>query len=304
MERVKPKLKSKFIKNLGEYIFILPWIIGFTVFILIPFLCLLCFSFTKYDLLGTPKFIGLDNFKTIFTIDEKFYTSLRVTFEYVFTSVPLKLLVALIIAMLLNQKRKFLGIYRTVLYIPSIIGGSIAVSVMWGKLFSRDGAFNSILQVLFGIKTDISWVGDPRTALGSLVLLAVWQFGSPMIIFLAGLKNIPKSYYEAARVDGANTNQQFFKITLPLLTPIIFFNLINQIIGGFMAFTQGLVITNGGPLDKTLFYQIYVYRKGFEQFDMGYSAALSCIMLVIISIFTALIFKSSSSWVYYDSKEA
>ena len=225
-----------------------------------------------------------------------------VTFEYVAVAVPLRLLVALMVAMLLNRKRKMIGFYRTVFYIPSIIGGSIAVAIMWGNLFSRDGALNSVLKVIFGINPNISWIGDPRTALLSLILLAVWQFGSPMLIFLAGLKNIPTLYYEAATVDGANSIQKFFKITIPLLTPIIFFNLIMQMINGFMVFTQGLVITNGGPLDRTLFYQIYVYRKGFEQFDMGYAAALSCIMFLIILIFTAMIFRSSSSWVHYESK--
>jgi multiple sugar transport system permease protein len=303
MGKVHGKLRDKFVKDFGGYIFILPWVIGFTTLTLIPFVCLLFFSFTNYDLLGSPRFVGFENFKTIFTADEKFYTSLAVTFKYVFTAIPLRLIVALMIAMLLNQKRKSVGIYRTIFYIPSIIGGSIAVSVMWARLFSRDGALNSALALLLGTKPDISWVGDPRTALGSLVLLALWQFGSPMIIFLAGLKNIPSSLYEAADVDGANSFQKFKKVTIPLLTPIIFFNLIMQMIGGFMVFTQGLVITQGGPLDKTLFYQIYVYRQGFEMFKMGYASALSCIMLGIIVVFTALVFKSSSSWVYYDAKE-
>jgi multiple sugar transport system permease protein len=288
--------------NISGYLFILPWIVGFLSFTLIPFICLIYFAFTKYDMLSLPGWIGIDNFKAIF-IDEKFYTSMLVTFKYVFTAIPLKLFAALLVAMLLNQKRGLTGFYRTVFYLPSIIGGTMAAAVMWLNIFSRDGAINSIIHLVFGINPDISWVGDPRTAIWSLVLLAMWQFGSPMLIFLAGLKNIPSSYYEAASIDGANSGQQFLKITIPLLTPIIFFNLIMQIIGGFMVFTQGFVITKGGPLDTTLFYQLYVYRQGFEQFNMGYAAALSCIMLTIIAAFTALIFRSSSGWVYYESKE-
>jgi len=302
MKKDFKKFRSHFIENYSGSIYILPWIIGFTFFTLIPLLCLFYFAFTKYDLLSAPQFIGFDNFKDIFTSDPKFFTALKVTFKYVATAVPLKLFVALMVAILLNQKHKFIGLYRTAFYLPSIIGGSIAVAIMWSRIFSRDGAINSIIYLVFGFKPDISWIADPKTALASLVLLSVWQFGSPMLIFLAGIKNIPESYYEAAAIDGANSFQRFFKITLPLLSPIIFFNLIMQIISGFMTFTQGLVITNGGPLDKTLFYQLYVYRKGFEQFNMGYSAALSCIMLVIVAIFTAMVFKSSSAWVYYDGK--
>jgi multiple sugar transport system permease protein len=297
------KRKTSFKENFGGAVFILPWIIGFLVFTLIPFVCLIAFSFTKYDMLSAPKFIGLKNYINIFANDTKFLSALKVTFTFVIVSVPLKLAVALLVALALNTKHKFIGIYRTAFYIPSIIGGSIAVAITWSKIFARDGAFNAIIEKVFGINPNISWVGDPKTALASLILLAVWQFGSPMLIFLAGLKNIPISYYEAAEVDGAGPVRRFFKITLPLLSPIIFFNLVMQIISGFMNFTQGLVITNGGPLDKTLFYQLYVYRQGFEQFNMGYASALSCILLVIITCFASLIFKSSSGWVFYESKE-
>lgn len=286
----------------GGYAYVLPWMIGFTGLTFIPFLCLIYFSFTDYNLLGTPNWIGLENYITMFTADKKFFDSLKVTFTYVLFSVPLKLCAALLIAVLLTQKRKGINLYRTLFYIPSIIGGSVAVAVMWKNLFSRDGAFNAILGMLTGTTPDISWVADPRTALGSLIVMAIWQFGSPMLIFLAGLKNIPKSYYEAATVDGANSVQRFFKITIPLLTPIIFFNLIMQMINGFMVFTQGLVITNGGPLNKTLFYQLYVYQCGFKNFDMGYASALSCIMLVIVLILTMFVFRSSDAWVYYESK--
>lgn len=293
---------KRFREEYGGYIYIMPWIIGFFVLTLIPLISLIGLSFTDYDLMSAPKLVKLDNYIEIFTKDKKFLTSLKVTFLYAFTSVPLKLIVALLVAVLLNQKQRGINLYRTLFYIPSIIGGSIAVAIMWRNLFAREGAVNEIIQHIFGVNPDISWVGDPKTALGSLVLMAIWQFGSPMLIFLAGLKNISKSYYEAATVDGANAFHRFKNITVPLLTPIIFFNLIMQLINGFMAFTQGLVVTNGGPLDKTLFFQLYVYQKGFTTFDMGYASALSCILLVIIICLTSLVFKSSDGWVYYENK--
>ena len=284
------------------YLYILPWIIGFVGLTLIPFLFLFYFSFTDYNIVSSPKWTGLANYIKIFTQDPKVFVSLKATFIYVILSVPCKLATALIVAMLLNQKRKGIGIYRTLFYIPSIIGGSIAVAVMWKNLFSREGAVNSLIEMVFGVKPDISWIADPKTAMACLILLTMWQFGSPMIIFLAGLKNIPQSLYEAAELDGANKFHCFIKITLPMLSPIIFFNLIMQMINGFMVFTQGLVITNGGPLNKTLFYQLYVYQQGFKQFNMGYASALSCVMLAIILILTAFVFKSSDAWVYYESE--
>lgn len=286
---------------IGGDIFILPWVVGFLLLTLIPFICLIYFAFTHYTMLSAPRFIGLQNFKDIFK-DEKFYTSLGVTFKYAFIGMPIRLLIALLVALAFNTKHRLIGLYRTLFYLPSVVGASIAVAITWSLLFARDGAVNSMIQLIFGINPNFSWVADPKTALGSLILLAVWEFGSPMLIFLAGLKNIPVSYYEAARVDGAGTFTRFTHITIPLLTPIIFFNLVMQLISGFMTFTQGLVITNGGPLDKTLFYQLYVYRVGFEQFNMGYASALSCILLLIIAFFTSLVFKSSSAWVFYESK--
>lgn len=286
-------------ENAAGYGFILPWIIGFLGLTLIPMVCLIYFAFSKYDLLSAPRWIGLDNFTAIFH-DSKFYQSLKVTLKYVLIAVPLRLAVALGVAMLLNRGYRLIGTYRTLLYIPSIIGGSVAVAIMWSRIFSRDGAINFLLHSLFGIEMDRSWIADPDTAMYTLILLSIWQFGAAMVIFLAGLKNIPPMYYEAAVVDGANAFQKFLRITLPMLTPVILFNLVMQVIGGFMTFTQGLIITNGGPLDTTLFYQLYVYNRGFLFFDMGYAAALSCIMLVIVAVLTAFIFRSSRSWVHYD----
>ena len=225
-------------QSVAGYIFILPFIIGFLVFTIIPMISSLYLSFTDYSILGSPKWVGLKNYAKMFTKDSKYLKSLKVTFFYAFASVPLKLLMALVVAMIMTKKTKLTGIYRAVYYLPSIIGGSVAVAVMWKQLFSSSGVINSVLQAL-GLDVTISWIGNPKTAIWVLILLSVWQFGSSMLIFLAGLKQIPKSYYEAARVDGASAAKSFFKITLPLLTPTIFFNLVMQMINGFMVFNSG-----------------------------------------------------------------
>ena len=254
-------------QSVAGYIFILPFIIGFLVFTIIPMISSLYLSFTDYSILGSPKWVGLKNYAKMFTKDSKYLKSLKVTFFYAFASVPLKLLMALVVAMIMTKKTKLTGIYRAVYYLPSIIGGSVAVAVMWKQLFSSSGVINSVLQAL-GLDVTISWIGNPKTAIWVLILLSVWQFGSSMLIFLAGLKQIPKSYYEAARVDGASAAKSFFKITLPLLTPTIFFNLVMQMINGFMVFNSGYIITGGKPLNSTLFYALYLYEKAFSDYDM------------------------------------
>lgn len=287
--------------NVAGYLFILPWLIGFFAFTLIPILSSIYLSFTDYDLLSSPAFIGIENFVSIFH-DRQFWQALKVTFFFVFVSVPLRLIFALFVAMLLNNSSKAVPFYRTVYYLPSIMGGSVAVAVMWRRLFDSNGAVNSFLKML-SIDVNISWLGNPNTAIWTLIILAAWQFGSSMLIFLAGLKQIPVSYYEAAIVDGANPLHKFFKITLPMLTPVIFFNLIMQLINGFIAFTQAFIVTEGGPLDSTLFYALYLYQRAFKFYQMGYGAALAWILLVIIAVFTAITFKSSDRWVYYESKE-
>lgn len=305
--KVKLRKRKKSVRdfnNKAGYLFIMPWLFGFFIFTIFPMLSSLYYSFTKFDMVGSPKFIGLKNYVEIFTNDAKFYQALKVTALYAMTSVPLRLAFALFVALLLAQKRMFVGIYRAIFYIPSIIGGSVAVSVMWTQLFGVNGALNSILASLNVIKagTGIGWAGDPRTALWSLVILAAWQFGSPMLIFLAGIKQIPNSYYEAASIDGAGKWCQFTNITMPILTPIIFFNFIMQTVAGFMMFTQAFIITNGGPYDRTLVYALYMFQKAFTYYDMGYASALAWILLILISVVTGIIFKTSSCWVFYESK--
>lgn len=287
--------------NTAGYVFILPFIIGLVVFTAIPFFTSLYLAFTDYNVLSDPKWVGLDNFKKMFFEDELFWTSFKVTFKFALIQVPIKLTVALLVALVLARSTKLTGFYRAAFYIPSLMGGSVAIALLWKQLFSPKGVINQILG-FFGLPSDTAWLGNPKTALGTLIALGVWQFGSSMLIFLAAIKNIPQSYHEAAIVDGAGPVRRFFSITLPMLTPIIFFNLINQIIGAFQAFNSSYLITQGKPLNTTLYYGVHLYNKAFKQFEMGYGCAMAWFMLLVIALFTALIFRSSSAWVYYESE--
>ena len=285
--------------NKAGYLFLLPWLIGLVVITIGPMIASLYLSFTNYSLIQAPKWIGLDNYARMLT-DERLHNSLKVTFIYVLVSTPLQLAVALAIALLLNEGMKGLPFYRSVFYLPSMLGASVAIAVLWRQMFEVDGLVNQVLR-LFGFQATTSWIGDPSTALWTIILLHIWTFGSPMVIFLAGLRQIPGMYYEAASVDGASKWAQFRRITLPLLSPIIFFNLVLQIINAFQAFTQAYVVSNGtgGPSDSTMFYTLYLYQKGFVQFQMGYAASMAWLLLVIIGAFTAINFYFSKRWVFY-----
>lgn len=287
--------------NLAGYLFISPWLIGFFLFALIPIGMSLWLAFTNYDILGGWDYVGLSNFERMFTRDIRYGRSLAATFRYVLVAVPLRLIFALAIAMLLNTKRRGVYWYRAAFYIPSVIGSSVAVAVMWRQLFGVEGVANAVATSL-GL-SPVNWLGNPQTALWTLILLAVWQFGSPMLIFLAGLRQIPQEMYESASIDGANGWQKFKGITLPLLTPIIFFNLVMQMISGFKVFTQAFIVSGGAgaPLDTTLLYSLYLYIRGFSTFEMGYAAAMAWVMLGIIAVLTAISFKLSSLWVYYET---
>jgi multiple sugar transport system permease protein len=289
------------LNQLMGYLFISPWLIGFFVFTLLPIIASFVLAFTRYDILTPPEWVGLQNFQRMVE-DRRYWNAVRATFLYVFTAIPLRLIFALAVALLMNRAFRLVGLYRAVYYIPSLVGGSVAVAVMWRQIFGQEGLINSFLA-LFGVDGP-NWLGNPNTVLVPIIVLAVWQFGSPMLIFLAGLKQIPAELYEAAAIDGAGPLKQFIRITLPMLSPVIFFNLVMQIISGFMVFTQGIVIApGGGPLQRALFYSVYLYDKAFGQFEMGYSAAMAWVLLLIIGFFTAVIFKTSASWVFYDSKE-
>lgn len=279
-------------------VFTLPFTIGFLLFMIVPMGISLYYSFCKYDILSAPVFTGLDNFKTMFA-DETFYKSIKVTFFFAFVSVPLRLIFALLVAMLLLKTTKMTGFYRAAYYLPSIIGGSVAVAILWKRMFATDGVINKLLQAV-GIDCSFSWLGNTKTAIWVLIVLAVWQFGSSMLIFLSSLKQVPASLYEAADVDGANGISKFFKITLPLLTPTIFFNLVMQMINGSLAFTQSFIITQGKPMDSTLFYTVHTYFQSFKFYNTGYGAALAWVMLVLIGLITLALFATKRFWVYEE----
>ncbi|MFB9911915.1 carbohydrate ABC transporter permease [Rhizobium paknamense] len=301
MKAVDTPLQAALRRNAPGYLFLLPWFVGFFGLTLGPAIASLYLSLTDYNLLQSPNFVGLANYARIATADDKFATSLHVTLVYVVLSVPLKLVFALLVALLLNRGIRGLPVYRAIFYLPSLLGASVAISILWRQLFDGDGVVNILLWNLFGIEGP-SWISNPDTSLYTLVVLAIWQFGSPMIIFLAGLRQIPVDLYEAANLDGASKIRIFYKITLPLLTPVIFFNAVVQTIDAFKAFTPAYIISSGtgGPIDSTLFYTLYLYQEAFGYFRMGYAAALAWILVVIIALFTAFSFLTSRYWVHYD----
>jgi multiple sugar transport system permease protein len=281
------------------YAFLLPWF-GGMVFMVVPFFASLYLAFTDYDLLTPPRWAGLANFREMLG-DVKLHQSLKVTFIYTLVSVPASLAVALGVAMLLDRGVRGLAIYRSVYYLPSLLGGSVAIVMLWRYLFGYDGVVNDLLATA-GI-TGPAWTTDPDYALSTLILLHVWTFGAPMVIFLAGLRQIPAMYYEAAAMDGASRWRQFRSVTLPLLSPIIFFNLVQALIASFQTFTQSYVISNGsgGPAGSTLFFNLYLYQKGFAEFDMGYASSMAWLLLMIIAGFTAINFLAARFWVFYDN---
>lgn len=251
----------------------------------------LFYSFCDYNILKPAKWVGLENYAKLFQ-DAKFWKSLTVTLKYALISVPLKLVFALLVALLLLRNTPLTPFYRATYYLPSIMGASVAVSILWKRMFALDGLLNRLL----GIK--VPWLGQTSTALGVLILLSVWQFGSSMLIFVASMKQIPQTLYEAAEIDGANKPKVFFKITLPLLTSTIFFNLVMQTINGLLVFAQGQIITVGKPLNSTLFYVLYMYQQAFDFYKVGYSAALGWVLIAIVSLFTAFLFATKRFWVY------
>ncbi|WP_417721790.1 carbohydrate ABC transporter permease [Salipiger sp.] len=277
--------------------YLAPYIIGLLVFTAIPFLGSLYLSFTDYNLMSAPRWTGLENYIKLFTGDRTFRRSLTVTLIYVFSTVPLKLAFALFIAYILNYKLKFINFFRTAFYVPSILGGSIAIAVLWRYIFASEGLVNMVI-VWFGGEP-VNWFGDPTNALFTITLLRCWQFGSAMVIFLAALQSIDKSLYEAAAIDGAGKLHSFFFITIPLITPVIFFNLIMQMVQAFQEFNGPYIITQGGPLKSTYLLPLYIYDEAFKRFDMGYASAIAWVLFLIIMALTLVAFWSSKKWVYY-----
>src|SRR6266498_3139364 len=299
LRQKKPAGQKK--DNLAAYLFLSPWLLGLFLITIGPMLASLYLSFTDYNLIQAPKWIGLENFTRMLS-DERLHNSLRVTFTYVFVSVPLQLAVALLLAVVLDRGVRGMAFYRSIFYLPSLLGSSVAIAVLWRQVFGDAGLANQLLALL-GYHGP-SWITHPDYALSTLVILAVWQFGSPMVIFIAGLRQIPEDLYEAACIDGAGTLRRFRSITLPLLAPVIFFNLVLQAIDAFKPFTPAFIISGGtgAPIDSTLFYSLYLYIEAFSNFRMGYAAALAWMLLVIIALFTALAFWSARYWVYYEDE--
>lgn len=284
---------------LAGYLFLAPWFLGLIGITLGPMIASLWLSFTRYNLLSAPQWTGFSNYSAL-VHDPLFLTAVKVTLLYVGVSVPSQLAFALLLALVLNRGMRALGLVRAIYYVPSLLGSSVAIAIVWRTLFGYDGTIDRIVE-FFGWHNPPAWIDDPHTAIYTLVVLAIWQFGAPMIIFLAGLRNIPKELYEAASVDGARRFAQFRKVTLPLLSPLILFNLVLQVIASFQAFTPAYVISggSGGPANSTLFYTLYLYQQAFGQLNMGYGAAMAWLLLVAIALVTAAIFASSRRWVFY-----
>ncbi|MEV6519688.1 sugar ABC transporter permease [Micromonospora chalcea] len=290
-------------EGLAGYVFLSPWLIGLMGVTAIPMLLSLWLSFTDYDIL-TPlsevQWVGLANYERMFTADPSYWHAVRVTLTFALIAVPLKLAAALGVALLLNRAWRGVGLFRSLFYLPSLLGGSVALAIVWVNMFNRDGAFNSFLA-LFGVE-GLPWVSDPDWALETLMVLAIWQFGAPMVIFLAGLKQVPTELYEAAAVDGAGAWRRFRAVTLPMLSPVIFFNLVLETINGFQGFTAAFVLSNGtgGPVDSTLMYTLKLYISGFTDLEMGYASAMAWVFLAAIGVITAVFFSTGRFWVHYS----
>ncbi len=292
---MKRKLKRKQYMGL---LFIMPWVIGFLVLQLYPLVSSFYFSLTEYNIMSKPEFIGLQNYKKLLTADNDFWNSLRVTVIYTVFTVPGKLIVALMVAMVMNKNMKGINAIRTIYYLPSLFGGSIAVSILWKLMFQDQGIVNSILNV-FHIPS-VQWLGSTKMALPTIILLNFWQFGSAFVMFLAALKNVPADLYEAADIDGAGGMTKFFRITLPQISSIIFFNVIMQTITALQSFAGPMVITGGGPLKSTYVLGLKLYTEAFSYYKMGYACAVSWIIFIMITIVTLVLFRFSSMVVYYE----
>jgi pectin-derived oligosaccharide transport system permease protein len=289
--------------TIAGYGFLSPWLIGFFMLTAGPMLASLYLSFTDYDLFTSPQWVGLKNYTKLFA-DTRFQHSVQVTIEYVLLATPLKLAAALAVALVLNSKRRGQGFYRSAFYAPSLIGASVSIAIVWKAMFREHGVVDLIGQS-FGWETG-GWVGNTSLSMPMLVILAVWQFGAPMVIFLAGLKQVPGELYEAAAMDGASRWRRFWNVTLPMLSPVLFFNLLLETINAFQVFASAFIISNGegAPADSTLFYTLYLYIRGFADFRMGYASAMAWLLAAVVAVIASLMFRSSKSWVHYGGDQA
>ena len=294
---MRSKARQK--KYAGLYL-ILPWWLGFLLFKCYPFLSSLVYSFHDYNLFKTPTFLGLGNYVKILK-DPLIMRAFVQTFKYAFLTVPLELGFALFIAYILNTKIKGVNFFRTAYYIPSILGGSVSIAVLWRFLFKTEGLINMLLSKI-GMEP-FNWLGDPDGAFWVIVLLRIWQFGSPMVIFLAALKGVSEDLYEAASIDGAGKVRQFFSITVPLITPVIFYNFVTQLCNKFQQFNGPFIITQGGPLRATTLVSLLVYNNAFRNYEMGMASAIAWLLFLIIMTLTAVSFISQKYWVYYSDED-
>ncbi len=296
----EPSKLEKFWKNNFGFMFILVWLVGFLIFRLYPFISSFIYSFSDFHLFKGVQEWGLMNYEDIFT-DKKIMSSLGTTFAYSFITVPMKLIFALFIAYILNYKIKGVNLFRTAYYIPSILGGSVAIAVLWKALFRDEGVINAILG-FFGAE-GVNWLSDPDYALFIISLLRVWQFGSAMVLFLAALKNVPVELYEAATIDGASKARQFFSITLPLITPVVFYNLVTQLCQAFQEFNGPYIITQGGPRGATTLFSLLIYNRAFGQYEMGMASAMAWVLFIIVMVLSVIAFLSQKYWVYYGDEK-
>ncbi|NQX28045.1 sugar ABC transporter permease [Microbacteriaceae bacterium VKM Ac-2854] len=297
---IRPAARASARKELiAGYAFLIPWLIGFFGLTFIPIVYSLYLSFTRYDIFSAPKWIGFDNYIRLFTDDQNFILSAQITLIYVLVGTPITLAAALAVALLLNYRDKGAGFFRSAFYAPSLIGASVSVAIVWKAMFSTDGPVDSGLSSV-GIMLG-GWIGEPSLVLPMMILLAVWQFGGSMVIFLAGLKQVPKELYEAAEMDGANAFGRFRAVTVPLLSPVIFFNLLLGLIGAFQVFGSAYIISNGsgGPAGMTNFITVYLYKRGFTDGQMGYAAAIAWILLIVVAIIAFILFRTQRKWVHY-----
>ena len=297
-----PRLSRRAREALTAYGFLSPWIAGMLLLTIGPMVYSLYLSFTRYNLMTPAQWVGVDNYVRMFSADPRFMASVEATLRYVVISVPLLLVVSLLVAMVLNRGMAFLSGYRAAFYLPSLIASSVAIAVLWRQVFGQEGIVNEVLGLL-GIEGR-SWIGNPDSALYTLVVLHVWSFGSTMIIFLAGLRQVPRELYEAAAVDGAGAVRRFVHVTLPMISPLIFFNLLLGTVNAFQAFTPAYIVSSGtgGPLDSTLFYTLYLYQRGFANLEMGYASAMAWLLVVVLALFTAGLFASARFWVHYGDE--
>lgn len=301
MENKQPYVLKRFYKKNRGFLFVLPWLIGFIIFKGYPFFSSLYYSLLDYNLFkGTAPFIGLENYGKILGT-KRYVTAFRVTFKYAFITVPLKLFFSLFIAYILNFKIRGVKLFRTIYYIPSILGSSVAIAVVWKFVFQSEGLINKILTGLGG--QAVNWLGSAKYSIWVICLLHIWQFGSAMVIFLAALKGVPQDLYEAAEIDGAGKWTQFFKVTIPLITPVIFYNAVTQLCTAFQEFNSAYLITKGGPLSSTTLISLLIYQSAFKSYDMGLACAMAWLLFVIVAVFTVIAFLSQKYWVYYSDDE-